>query len=96
LISLAIENVASPDGNVLLAKHSTQFLVQQDFPLECLVVLVFSTAEDDDPELGIGSDPSEKLFVGTFVKVWQLIEVDRGWSIVFPQRLHKGLASGRV
>jgi hypothetical protein len=95
LICLAIANVSRPDRNVLFAKHSSQFLVQQDLPLERLVILVFSATEDDHAELGIGSDSSEKFLVRTSVKVRQLIEVDRGWSVIFPQRLDKGLASNR-
>jgi hypothetical protein len=84
LICLTIANVSRPDRNVLFAKHSSQLLVQQDLPLERLIVLVFSTTEDDHAELGIGSDTSEELLVRTSVKVRQLIEVDRGWSVIFP------------
>jgi hypothetical protein len=84
LVCLTIANVPRPDRNVLFAKHSSQLLVQQDLPLERLIVLVFSTTEDDHAELGIGSDTSEELLVRTSVKVRQLIEVDRGWSVIFP------------
>jgi hypothetical protein len=84
LICLTIANVSRPDRNILLAKHSSQFLVQQDLSLERLVVLVFSATEDDHAELGIGSDASEKLLVRASVKVRQLIEVDRGGSVIFP------------
>jgi hypothetical protein len=84
LICLAVADVSRPDRNVLFAKDPSQLLVQQDLPLERLVVLVFSATEDDHTELGIGSDSSEKLLVRTSVKVRQLIEVDRGGSVIFP------------
>lgn len=84
LICLAVADVSRPDRNVLFAKDPSQLLVQQDLPLERLVVLVFSTTEDDHAELGIGSDSSEELLVRTSVKVRQLIEVDRGGSVIFP------------